>query len=38
MNDESKGCWGCLIGILEMIGFFVVIAWPILLLLLINNP
>ncbi len=32
MDDEPKGFWGCVIGILELIGFFVALSWPILLL------
>ena len=37
MNDEPKGFWGCVVGILEMIGLFLALSWPILLLFL-NHP
>ena len=32
MENEPKGLWGCVVGIFEMIGFFLALSWPILLL------
>lgn len=38
MNDEPKGLWGCIVGTLEMVGLFIALAWPILLLFFNHKP
>lgn len=30
--DDEEGCAGCLIGLLEVVGLFLALAWPILAL------
>jgi len=32
MEDEPKGIGGCIMGVLELVGLFLVLTWPILLL------
>ena len=32
MENENEGIVGCLTGIFELVGLFIVITWPILLL------
>jgi len=38
MDDQPKGAWGCIVGVFEILGFLLVLSWPLLLLLLNNNP
>lgn len=33
MESNEKGLSGCITGILELLGFFLAIAWPIILIL-----
>ena len=28
MYEEKKGFWGCVLGVIELIGFFLAITWP----------
>lgn len=37
MDDEQKEFWSCVIETLEMIGLFIALTWPILLLFF-NHP
>ncbi len=32
MDNEQKGCKGCVIGMIETIGLIIALSWPILLL------
>ena len=38
MSDEPKGLWGCIVGVLEMIGLIFALTWPALLLFLWPKP
>lgn len=31
-DDEQKGFWGCVTGLVQIVGLFLVLTWPLLLL------
>ena len=37
MPEERKGLGGCLLDLIELLGFIVAITWPLLLLLLLGD-